>query len=77
MLEEIWFSLRSVGKERRGGMGKGTHGLPSGPRTTPLGSFFGASSVGVAIAVAGSASAGCTGMPVVLSTTHRKWDRIG
>jgi hypothetical protein len=55
-----------------------THGFPSGPRTTPLGSvFFSFSCCSTRWSCSGEASKGWGGNPVVISTAQRKRDRTG
>ena len=55
------------------GIPRGTYGFPSGPRTTPLGSCFGAS-LSMVVAESG---AGTAGMPVFCLTLQRKASIMG
>jgi hypothetical protein len=55
-----------------------THGFPSGPKTTPLGSvFFSFSCCSTRWSCSGEASKGWGGNPVVISTAQRKRDKTG
>jgi len=65
--------LRFVSASVRGFLDTASYGLPSGPRTTPFGSCFGASSS----VVLESGADGATGIPVFCLTLQRKWIRIG